>query len=313
LYVSRHLTADPPDVVHVEGYFLAEHVPADVQVPLVIVEENVEYLIDRDNELAARASGAPGRGRAPWQLSKEREYAALCRAALAGAVCQEDADIFLRDAPRLAVSVFPNGADHLGIGPERIPERGPHARQVTFVGNYSWGPTLNGAWSLVREIWPRVLKTHPLARLALVGAGVPRDLRLAAEAVSGIQLVGEVKSVRPVLAATDIFVCPLWVRSGIKVKMLEALSAGCAVVCTTAALRGLPAEVERAVVTADDYGRFAQEIGALIDDQARRRDLSRMAQRALDAFPTWDRAAEILVSGWRHAISGQPSATRRRR
>jgi glycosyltransferase involved in cell wall biosynthesis len=149
-----------------------------------------------------------------------------------------------------------------------------------------------------------VLKTRPTARLALVGAGIPGELRLAAEAVSGIDVVGEVRSVLPVLAATDIFVCPLWIRSGIKVKMLEALSAGCAVVCTTAALRGLPAEVEQAVVTADDYGRFAEEIGALIDDQARRRELSKMAQRALDAFPSWDQAAEILVSGWRRAISG---------
>lgn len=296
--LSRHLAESPADIVHVEGYFLAEHLPAYLRVPLLIVEENVEYLIDRDNERAGRRRGAP------WQISKKREYAALSRAMLAGAVCQEDADIISRDAPQLSVFVFPNGSDHLGPGQERTYERGTRSDQVTFVGNYSWGPTLDGAWSLVREIWPRVLKTRPTARLALVGAGIPGELRLAAEAVSGIDVVGEVRSVLPVLAATDIFVCPLWIRSGIKVKMLEALSAGCAVVCTTAALRGLPAEVEQAVVTADDYGRFAEEIGALIDDQARRRELSKMAQRALDAFPSWDQAAEILVSGWRRAISG---------
>ena len=264
----------------------------------MIVEENVEYLIDRDNERQGQGKGAP------WPVSKEREYAALSRATLAGAVCQEDADTILRDDPRLSVSVFPNGSDHLGFGQERIRERVAPSGQVTFVGNYSWGPTLNGAWSLVREIWPRVRKTHPTARLALVGAGIPRELRLAAEAVTGIQVVGEVPSVRPVLDATDIFVCPLWIRSGIKVKMLEALSAGCAVVCTTAALRGLPAEVGQAVVTADDSSRFADEIGLLIDDPARGHDLSKMARRALASFPTWDAAAEILVSGWRQAISG---------
>jgi polysaccharide biosynthesis protein PslH len=297
--LREHLAASPPDVMHVEGYFLAEHLPADLPIPVVIVTENVEYLIDRDNEIQGRARGAP------WQVSKEREYAALSRSTLVGAVCKEDADIIRHDAPQLSVSVFPNGADHLGLGHEQRTERGAPSDQVTFIGNYSWGPTLDGAWSLVREIWPRVLKTHPMARLALVGAGVPPDLRLAAEAVRGIQVVGEVETVLPVLAATDIFVCPLWIRSGIKVKMLEALSAGCAVVCTTAALRGLPAEVERAVVTADDYQRFAEAIGTLMDDPARRRHLSQMARHAIESFPTWDTAAEILVKGWQHASTGK--------
>jgi glycosyltransferase involved in cell wall biosynthesis len=298
--LREHLTASPPDVVHVEGYFLADHVPAEPPVPLVIVTENVEYLIDRDNEVQSRARGAP------WQVSREREYAALSRSTLVGAVCREDAAILLHDAPRLSVSVFPNGADHLGLGREQRDERTTQSDRVTFIGNYSWGPTLDGAWSLVREIWPRVLTTHPAARLALVGAGIPRDLRVAAESVPGIQVVGEVETMLPVLVATDIFVCPLWIRSGIKVKMLEALSAGCAVVCTRAALRGLPAEVEQAVVIADDSRGFAEAIGNLLDDPARRRQLSRLAEQALHSFPTWDEAAEILLSGWRRAISMTP-------
>jgi len=303
--LKEHLAADPPDVVHVEGYFLAGHLPAELPVPLVLVEENVEYLIDRDNELQGRARGAPWQGGAPWQISKEREYAALAKATLVGAVCQEDADIILRDAPRLSVSVFPNGADHLGLGPGKTDERGAPSEHVTFIGNYSWGPTLDGAWSLVTEIWPRVMKAHPTARLALVGAGIPGDLRAAAEA-GGIQAVGEVRDVLPVLAATGIFVCPLWIRSGIKVKMLEALSAGCAVVCTSAALRGLPAAVGQAVVTADDTRRFADEIGNLIADPARRRQLAKLAEQALHSFPTWDEAADILISGWRRAPSVTP-------
>jgi len=295
--LREHLAASPPDVLHVEGYFLAGHLPARRPAPLVIVAENVEYLIDRDNEAQGRARGAP------WPVSKEREYAALARAALVGTVCREDADIMRADAPGLPVSVFPNGADHLGLGREReeAPERDGLSARVTFVGNYAWGPTLDGAWSLVREIWPQVRRSHPTARLALVGAGIPRELRSAAQAAGGIQVVGEVRAVFPVLAATDIFVCPVWIRSGIKVKMLEALSAGCAVVGTKAALRGLPAQVERAVLTADDSRSFAAAIGALIDDPARRRDLSKLARQALDSFPTWDDAAEILVSGWRQA------------
>lgn len=316
--LRKHLAACPPDVVHVEGYFLARHLPADLRVPLVIVAENVEYLIDRDQQ-----RHGPGRG-TPWTVSRERELAALSRATIVGVVCRKDADIIARDLPRLPVSVFPNGADHLetdqprahqlgaghpgaghpGAGREKAAGRDHPAPRVSFVGNYSWQPTLNGAWSLVREIWPRVRMTHPTARLALVGAGIPADLHAAAEAAGGIAVVGEVEHVRPVLAATDIFVCPLWIRSGIKVKMIEALSAGCAVVCTTAALRGLPAAVQQAVVTADDPRRFAAAIGILLDDPVRRRQLSTMAKGALESFPTWDEAAAILLQSWRQARAG---------
>ncbi len=62
--LKEHLAASPPDVVHVEGYFLAEHLPADLPTPVVIVAENVEYLIDRENEAQGRVRGAP------WQVSK---------------------------------------------------------------------------------------------------------------------------------------------------------------------------------------------------------------------------------------------------
>jgi polysaccharide biosynthesis protein PslH len=298
--LSRHLAVAPPDVVHVEGYFLTGHLPADLSVPLVLVEENVEYLIDRQNEVNGRDRGAS------WREARAREYASWSKASIIGGVCQEDVDIIRRDAPHLNVSVFPNGADHLAPALPGTPSHSAPASQVTFIGNYSWPPTLDGAWSLVKDIWPQVSDTCPMARLALVGAGMPGELRSAAEAAKNIDVIGQIESVLPALAATDVFVCPLWVDSGIKVKMIEALSAGCAVVCTRSALRGLPAETSRAVMVAGNPRGFAEAITALLRDPARRRELSHAATQVLQAFPTWDQAAEILLAGWQRAARVGP-------
>jgi polysaccharide biosynthesis protein PslH len=297
--LSRHLADAPSDVVHVEGYFLTGHLPADLSVPLVLVEENVEYLIDQQNQVNGQGRGAS------WREARAREYAFWSKASIIGGVCQEDVDIIQRDAPHLNVSVFPNGADHLAPALPGPPSHSAPASRVTFIGNYSWPPTLDGAWSLVKDIWPQVSDTCPMARLALVGAGMPGELRSAAEAAQNIDVIGQTESVLPALAATDVFVCPLWVDSGIKVKMIEALSAGCAVVCTPSALRGLPAGTSGAVMVAGSPRGFAEAVTALLRDAARRRELSQAATQVLQAFPTWDQAAEILLAGWRRAARAE--------
>ncbi|MGW0703060.1 glycosyltransferase [Streptomyces sp. NPDC002867] len=279
------------DVVHVEGYFLAEHLPPDLALPVVLVEENIEYLIDRQ----VPASGQ--RYAASWRVARARELRAWSRASLVGGVCEEDVAVMVGDLPDLPVAVMPNGTDHLPrIAVSR--EHKVEGRHVAFVGNYTWGPTLQGAWSLVREIWPRVHARLPSVRLSLVGAGMPDDLRAAALTAPGVTAVGEVDSVLPTLEAADLFVCPLWTASGVKVKMIEALAAGCPVVCSSSALRGLPSTAGTAVAVADDPWSMSDAIVALLRDPYGRQRLAARAGRALDSLPTWDQAADIVLKSW---------------
>ncbi|MFF4433738.1 glycosyltransferase [Streptomyces sp. NPDC001513] len=283
---SRHA-----DIVHVEGYFLAEHLPRDPALPVVLVEENIEYLIDRQ----VQADG--GRDAASWQAARARELRAWAGASLVGGVCEEDVAVMVRDVPDLPVAVMPNGTDHLAR--TAFPrEHRAEGRHVAFIGNYTWAPTLQGAWSLVREIWPRVHARMPAARLSLVGAGMPDDLRAAAPAAGGVTVVGEVASVLPTLEAADVFVCPVWTASGVKVKMIEAMAAGCPVVCSRPALRGLLPAARTAVAVADDPRSMADAIVALLQDPYGRRRLAARAVRALDSLPTWDQAAETLLRNW---------------
>jgi polysaccharide biosynthesis protein PslH len=292
-WLSQHVRADEADLVHIEGYFLAGHLPPDHAVSVIVVEENIEYLLDRE-----RAAAGHGRG-AGWQVSRALEHHVWSAATLVAAVSERDTDIIRRDVPGAEVTLTPNGFDHLSPAGPRV-----HAgigSRVAFVGNYAWAPTRDGAWDLVTRIWPRIRRAMPDARLALAGAELPGDLAAAARAADGIDIVGEVPSVLPTLVGADIFVCPIRTGSGIKVKMVEAMQAGCAIVCTSAAIRGLPEGADSAVVRTDDENEFAVAVVRLLGDAAHRSMLSGRAADLVQRLPTWDEAAKILLDQWRRA------------
>jgi glycosyltransferase involved in cell wall biosynthesis len=294
-WLRPRLRATEVDVVHVEGYFLARQLPGQGAVPLVVVEENIEYVLDREREAAGHRRGAR------WPVSRALEHDVWSAATLVGAVSDHDAGVIRRDCPRARVVLTPNGCDHLP-GPEPRVHTGIGTR-VAFVGNYGWAPTRDGAWELVRRIWPRIRRAMPEARLTLAGADMPGDLAAAAGAVAGIDVVGEVSSVLPTLAGADVFVCPIRTGSGVKVKMVEAMHAGCAIVCTSAATRGLPEGAGSAVVVADDEHEFADAVVALLGDAGRRSVLSSRAVDLIQGLPTWDQAAKILLGHWQRAAA----------
>ncbi|MEH1098445.1 glycosyltransferase family 4 protein [Micromonospora sp. CPCC 205561] len=291
--LRQHLRDTEVDLIHVEGYFLAGHLPPDRRVPLLVVEENIEYLLDREHEAAGQRRGAS------WQASRALEHEVWSVATLVACVSAQDAAVVLRDAPDVEVALMPNGFDHL-TGAEFKTHTGVGSR-VVFVGNYSWAPTRHGASELITRIWPKISQVVPNARLALVGADLPPDLAAAAAAAERIDIVGEVDSVLPALADADVFVCPIQTGSGVKVKVIEAMHAGCPIVCTDPAIRGLPDGVDSAVVLADGHQEIADAVVRLLHDPARRNQLSRRAVDLIRGLPTWDEAAKMLLDGWQRA------------
>jgi glycosyltransferase involved in cell wall biosynthesis len=296
-WLRPRLRATEVDVVHVEGYFLAGQLPRQDGVPLVVVEENIEYVLDREREAAGHRRGAR------WPVSRTLEHDVWSAPTSVAAVSEHDAGVIRRDCPRARVVLTPNGCDHLPGTWPRV-HTGIGSR-VAFVGNYGWAPTRDGAWELVRRIWPRIRRAMPEARLTLAGADMPGDLAAAAGVAAGIDIAGEVPSVLPTLVGADIFACPIRTGSGVKVKMVEAMHSGCAIVCTSAATRGLPEGAASAVVLADGEDAFADAVVALLGDAHRRSALSRRAAELIQELPTWDEAAKILLNHWQRAAAGR--------
>ncbi len=183
--------------------------------------------------------------------------------------------------------VCPNGWEP---GTPLPPASGPVA---AFVGLMSWRPNEDAALWLVEQVWPRVVRRVPDARLLLVG----RDPGPALRRLSGpaIEVTGSVEEVRPYLARTRVALAPLRSGGGTRLKILEALDAGRPVVATAIGAEGLECLAGNGLTIVDHPEGMAEQIAALLRDGARATELGRRGSAAVAARYSWDRTLSPLL------------------
>jgi glycosyltransferase involved in cell wall biosynthesis len=270
------------DLVHVEGFYLWQHLPERRPTALV-AEQNIEYQLWEQRGLFE-----------PSRATREAERAAWDAADMLAAVTREDRAVIAAATGR-EVRVVPDGCDHEtqiehdGQEPPSSP-----VPAVTFVGNFAYEPNVDAARWLAKEIFPRV-RARIDARLVLVGNSPPTEL--TALGCDEITVTGRVPAVEPWLDASAVVACPLRIGGGVKVKALEALNRGCAVVATPNCTHGIP-DAERAMRVAAGAEDFAQALIDVLTDAAERRRLATAARACAASLPTWDDAAAALADCW---------------
>jgi glycosyltransferase involved in cell wall biosynthesis len=280
------------DVVHVEGFYLMQHVPALTPAPVVLVEQNVEYSLWAQRLALAATPEERRTMRVELAATREHELLAWRRATICAAVTADDRAEMVAALPDLDVRVVPDGPDHLppaGHGSST-------GATIVFVGNFAYQPNEDAARWLCTEIFPRIRARVPGARVRLVGVCPPPDV--LALSGDGVEVTGHVPSVEPHLDEAAVVVAPLRVGGGVKVKVLEALSRGKAVVSTSVGIQGLP---QSPAVVADEPAAFATAVAELLADPAAREQREQAALRYARSLPTWDDAARALLGCYRAA------------
>jgi polysaccharide biosynthesis protein PslH len=203
----------------------------------------------------------------------------------------------------------PDGADHVPARSET--DRGAvigHARppQVILLANFGYAPNVDAALYFCQDILPRLRRAVHDVHVWLVGNAPPSEIL----ALRGdrVHVTGYVPDVLPYLDAADVVVCPLRIGGGIKVKVIEALRRGKAIVSTGIGAQGLPAEARQALVVADDPRDFAGAAAALLSDRLHRRRLERRATAAGRSLPTWKEAAVRLATVYDELLDLRPAA-----
>lgn len=147
---------------------------------------------------------------------------------------------------------------------------------VAFVGNYGHPPNREAAERLAHSIMPLVRRRCPDAVLYLVGNRPPAALRRL-DGV-GVKVPGWVADVTPYLNDAAVVAAPIRLGGGIRVKVLEALAAGKAIVASALAVEGMDLTDGEEVVLAETDHEFADRITELLLDPARRMDLAARAR-----------------------------------
>lgn len=199
-------------------------------------------------------------------------------------VSDADRDELRRVAPDARVVVIPNGVDAAAFTAVEVPK---DPRRLVFHGVLNFAPNVTAARTLVEDILPLVRARVPDAHVVLVGRTPDPRVR-ALGAVAGVEVVGEVPDVRPWLAGSAVYVCPMTSGTGIKNKLLEAMAAGLPCVVTPLSLQGLEVEDGREVLVGASPRSIAAHVVRLLEDPGLAAELGAAARRYVTARHSWD-------------------------
>ena len=261
-----------PDVVHFEYHVMGQYAFAlRNSTAMRVLTQYEAGVLAAGEHLSTRSEGAPA------SRLEQRAWARFERRVM------RDMDVVVvfseRDRAALAplagstpIVRIPIGAalpatplDPLGI------EQPP---LLVFIGNFGHPPNRDAAVRLAEAILPGVRAAVPTARLRIVGEAPPR--RVAG--VAGVETTGVVADVAPHLNDATLVVVPLRVGGGMRVKVLEALAHGKAVVASPRAVEGLDVESGVQLVVAETDEQFVAEIVRLLRAPSTRRQLAANAR-----------------------------------
>jgi sugar transferase (PEP-CTERM/EpsH1 system associated) len=268
------------------------NMPRKLPCPAILFTHNVEAEIWRRHAETATNPVARRLLVQQWQRMLRFERAALSRFDLVLAVSEVDRDTFERLYPgalRGPMHVVQTGVDTQYFRPvSATPARRAH---LVFTGSMDWLPNEDGMLYFVRDILPLVRQAEPGATLSIIGrAPTPAVRRLAEQ--QGIEVTGSVDDVRPHVAAGSVYVVPLRIGGGTRLKIFEAMGMGKAVVSTTIGAEGLPVTNGADVVIADEPAAFAAAAVRLIRDDEARTRIESAARRLVVERYDWSAVAQ---------------------
>lgn len=191
--------------------------------------------------------------------------------------------LFSNDPARLRrVSVFSNG-----VALDEMPYQfDTHGRDIVFIGNLFSLQNFDAAKYMAADILPLVRRTHPEARLRVVGRIQP-DHAAQLSALDGVDVTGEVPDVVAAARGGGVGVCPLRLGAGVQNKVLEYMALGLPTVSTTMGLEGFHAQPGRDLLVADSAADFAAAVVRLLEDRAGAEAMARAARHYAEATHSW--------------------------
>ncbi|KAB2817860.1 glycosyltransferase [Phaeocystidibacter marisrubri] len=287
--VKRAIKKREYDAAIVDGLFMMPYADElkSAGIPIVLRAHNVEHHI-WNRQIQQETSPLK-----KWYLNiqntrlEKYEVAACGQSDSIVAITQEDAKWFAKCST--PVHVMP-----CGIQPNSYPEYGSKEPDVFHIGAMDWIPNVDGIRWFAQKVWPEILKRDAQAVFHL--AGRDSDTLNLHQPQRGFFVEGRVESASDFYAKHGIFVVPLLAGSGMRIKVMEALAYGKAIVGTRVAVEGIPIENGVHAYIADRPEDFAIAVIKLIQDAGERERLGHEARKLAMRIFDENKLAEDLLN-----------------
>jgi polysaccharide biosynthesis protein PslH len=291
-----------PDVAICDFLAASLNFPDPLPIPSVLFQHNVESALwDRQ----ARHEKNPVKKVVfSVEAAKMRRYErrTVARFPRVIAVSENDRSLMSEMTDAFRIAVVPTGVDTSTYRTDA--SVGQDHPYVMFLGSMDWPANIDGVELFCAEVWPKVIAAVPEARFQVVGRNPsPRIQRLAS---ASVEIVGGVKSVLPYLQNAPVFVVPLRIGGGTRLKIYEAMAAERAIISTSIGAEGLDYLDGMDLVIADEPNAFANEVIRLLRDPALRQRLGRGAGATAARFD-WRAVSKDFEAVLQELAAGMPT------
>lgn len=298
--LQRLLRRKKFDIIHADHSAMmpaALYAQSIQKIPIGLRLHNVEWLIWK--RYADRLTN-------PLKRAYIERQARLVRRAEAGFypkadICFAISETNLHEAKELAPSANIVLAS-VGIQPDEWQPNATEQRncsEAIIATTYNWIHNVEGVNWFVEKVLPLIHRSVPNAELRLLGKNPPAHFR----EWKGVIVEGRVDAVQPYLNKAGVYIAPLFVGGGIRIKIIEAMAMALPVVATSVAADGIPAGEEQGLFRADTPAEFAKITAELMANPARACSAGTSARKyVLERF-TWSASASIMLSEYEKIIA----------
>jgi glycosyltransferase involved in cell wall biosynthesis len=259
------LLSKRPDIVQVEGLYLCPYIPVikkHSDARIVLRSHNIEHILWQ--EISASEKNLLKRTYLKIQSQRIKTYEIEQFSKVDGitTVTENDRTLIKACCSNPHIKVIPFGLYPL----ETLANKEPNTNAIAFIGALDWIPNQEAILWFVNKVWPKIHQKFPVLTFHLAGRNAPSHFVTSVNQRKGVVFHGEVPDSKKFLSQFSIIIVPLFTGSGMRVKIIEAMQQGLAVISSAKAAEGIPAIPGKHLLLADSPDDFLSAITSILED-----------------------------------------------
>ncbi len=283
--IKRELSQHKYDLIHAETFYVMPHL-TKTEVPTILVEQTIWHRVYKHHVI----NKIPKILRPFFLLDVfkvqfwEKYY--WKKADKLVAVSEEDRKEMLKLIPGKKVDIIPNGVNTKYYLQKKVKRKYP-PRILYGVTNFEWLQNEEATEMLIKEVWPKIKKKIPKAKVWIVGRKIPEWVKIKSRIDESIEFTENIPDARDAYKAATIMVAPIRGAGGSRLKILEAMAAGLPVISTPIGVAGLNITNGKQALVADSNSELAELAIKLLKNSKRADNIGKEGQKHVQKYYDW--------------------------
>jgi glycosyltransferase involved in cell wall biosynthesis len=290
LRMRQLLSEGKIDLIHYDTISLSQFVQTDGDIPKVLTHHNVESKL---MERRAKMEKNPlAKNYLSLQTKRLRDYEKVESPKFAANIVMSETDGNELKAinHEINLAVVPNGVDTQYF----LPRRENETLSLIYTGGMNMFANKDAVLYFLSEIWPAIKAEEPDVKFYAIGQDPPPELIQISQRDRQVIVTGYVDDIRPFVAKASVYVVPLRVGGGTRLKILDAMAMGKAIVSTSIGCEGIEVSNSKNILISDDPADFAEKTVELLRNQEKRNTLGKGARELVGSRYSWETIGRTL-------------------